>query len=567
MKTKILLTMMIVGSQASAGNTPALTVTSPGRAPEARLKVKSSRVPTYSLTEKGGKVKSIPKLDIGEEAKISASDLAPITMAEARDAKLTPIKKNMSPEIVQIPALKNLPTFAKAKNVTTPENISKIPEVKSLTAIPEIKTTESDPKIEKIPDMTPGDHKLLQALIYLEIHKNYALAMGLLADLLTEPGHRIDSMYHYGLTAKGLGLNTEFRESMLKVAHEAKSKEWKTMATKQLVENIGLLEVSDVKNIDPLVQQTELETSDQAQYQLYRAKYFLNEGQLTQVDESLALIPEKSEYHVDALLVSGIFNYRRGKLDDALNDLTDVMKISDKKWPLRSVAAITLARMYFQKSMFKDAFQAYLQVDKSDALWLQAMVEQAWTQILSEDYEGAAGNMFSLHTDFFKNAFSPESYVVRTVGYLNLCQYGDGMHVLEEMKRRYSPWKAKMEDYKSSHKQGLAYYDTVKNWIKNSDLKEVDGLPRSFIVELARHPGFLKLQGQINNMEDEIARFNKVTLELVRMDKEYSQKANEIIKESKTTEEREHRLAQVKADQAIAKKARTSIAQVRGEGY
>ena len=59
------------------------------------------------------------------------------------------------------------------------------------------------------------------------------------------------------------------------------------------------------------------------------------------------------------------------------------------------------------------------------------MVESAWTQILGEDYEGAAGNMFSLHTDFFKNAFSPESYVVRTVGYLNLCQYGDGAQVLK----------------------------------------------------------------------------------------------------------------------------------------
>jgi tetratricopeptide (TPR) repeat protein len=562
-KHYILLTLMtFVATQASAG-TSALTVTSPGRPPEARLKVKTSKVPTYSLSEKGSKVKSIPKLDIGEESKISAADVVPVATSEARDAKLTPIKRNISPEVVLVPALKNLPIFAKAKNLTTPENISRIPEVKTLATLPDLKTTEAEAKVEKIQEMTPGDHKLLQALIFLEIHKNYALAMGLLADLLNEPGHRIDSLYHYGLTAKGLGLNTEFRESMLKVAHEAKSKEWKVNATRQLVENIGLLEVSDIKNIEPLVQQADLETGDQAQYQLYRAKYFLNEGQLTQVDESLALIPEKSDFHTEALLVSGIFNYRRGKLDEALNDLTEVMKVSDQRWPLRSVAAITLARMYFQKSMFKDAFQAYLQVDKSDALWLQAMVEQAWTQILSEDYEGAAGNMFSLHTDFFKNAFSPESYVVRTVGYLNLCQYGDGMHVLEEMKKRYAPWKSKMEDYKSTHKQSLAYYDTVKNWIKNSDLKEVDGLPRSFIVELARHPGFLKVQGQINNMEDEISRFNKVTLDLVRMDKELSQKQNEIIKDSKTSEERERRLTQVKADQAVAKKARTSIAEVR----
>jgi hypothetical protein len=190
---------------------------------------------------------------------------------------------------------------------------------------------------------------------------------------------------------------------------------------------------------------------------------------------------------------------------------------------------------------------------------MQAMVEQAWTQILSEDYEGAAGNMFSLHTDFFKNAFAPESYVVRTVGYLNLCQFGDGNQVLGEMKKKYAPWKSKMETYKKSHTQSLGYYDTVKMWLKNSDLKEVDGLPRSFIVELARHPGFTKVQGQINTYEDEMARFNKIAITLIRMSKEIAQKQNEVIKTAKTAEERERLLGPLKIQEYIAKKAVTSI--------
>jgi hypothetical protein len=149
---------------------------------------------------------------------------------------------------------------------------------------------------------------------------------------------------------------------------------------------------------------------------------------------------------------------------------------------------------------------------------------------LGEDYEGAAGNMFSLHTDFFKNAFSPESYVVRTVGYLNLCQYGDGVQVLNEMRQKYSPWKQKLESYKTSHKASIAYYDTVKSWAKNSDLKEVDGLPRSFIVELARHPGFVSIQKQINNYEDEIQRFNNISLTLLKTEKDLLEKQRMLIK-------------------------------------
>lgn len=566
MKKFIISTLVL--SSAVAFADPALTVKSAGRAPEAKLKVKTSKVPTYSLvTSKGGKMKQIPKLDIGEEARISAAiDIAPVSLPAAQEYQLKPIRKNSSPELVSAPSLKDLLPVTKSKIVTTTQAIERIPEVKGLATVADPKTKDADPSLAAIKVMTPNDYKLLQALIFLQVQNNYELAMGLFAELIEDPKHRTEALYQYALTAKGLNLNSEFREYMLRAAKDDSKKEWKTRATQQLAENIGILETSDIKFIEPLVLQTDIDTTQNALYQLTKAKYFLNEGQLTQVDDALMLIPENSEHYNEALLTSGIFNYRRGKLDDSIMDLEKLLRISDKTWKSRSVAAITLARMYFQKSQYKEAFQNYLQVDKSDPLWMQAMVEQAWTQILSEDYEGAAGNMFSLHTDFFKNAFSPESYVVRTVGYLNLCQFGDGNQVLGEMKKKYAPWKVKMESYKQTHTENLAYYDTVKMWLKNSDLKEVDGLPRSFIVELARHPGFTKVQGQINNYEDEIVKFNKIAISLIRMGKDISQKQTEVIKTAKTAIERERLLGPLKIQEYIAKKAVTSIKALRNKG-
>ncbi|MBC7753855.1 MAG: hypothetical protein H7Z71_06430, partial [Moraxellaceae bacterium] len=43
-----------------------------------------------------------------------------------------------------------------------------------------------------------------------------------------------------------------------------------------------------------------------------------------------------------------------------------------------------------------------------------------------------------------------------------------------------------------------------------------EGLPRSFVVELARHPNYMLVQKQINNYEDENSRFNKITVDLIR---------------------------------------------------
>ncbi len=350
-------------------------------------------------------------------------------------------------------------------------------------------------------------------------------------------------------------------------------------ATEALVENIANLEVSDIALIDPLVTKFDLDVTKNDDYQIKRAKYYSEKGQLGQMEDALVFISETSKHYPEALLLSALFNYRQGKVDEAIVQLETLMKVteSDKLSQLRAVGAMTLARMEFQKSNYKEAFQAYIKVDKSNALWLQAMIESAWTQILSEDYEGAAGNMFSLHTDFFKNAFAPESYVVRTVGYLNLCQYGDGVQVLNDMNRKYGSWKKKLGDYGQTNKTTLNYYDTVKNWLKNSDLKEVDGLPRSFIVELARHPAFMNIQKQINTYEDEISRFNNISLTLVKIERELITKQNNASKEltdakknakndSSAVQNAEKKLLSYRIQYHIAKKARLSIKNLRTVG-
>ncbi|HWU43421.1 MAG TPA: hypothetical protein VN132_08285, partial [Bdellovibrio sp.] len=477
-------------------------------------------------------------------------------------------------------------TATNPKAVTSPEAFKKIPDVRALGDVHDPETTDPQVNLTKVEDMSPNDYKLLQALIFLEIQKKYEMAMGLFAELINDPQHRIEALYNYALTAKGLGLNSEFREYMIQVAKETKSKDWQEKATRSLVENIGILEHSDIALIDPLVMKYDIDVTKNDNYQLTRASFYSETNQLGLVEDALLFIPESSPRYQEALMLSALLSYRQGKVDEAVINLEKLMQLteSNKTSQIRAIGALTLARMQFQKSQYKDAFQSYLKVDKSNPLWLQAMIESAWTQILGEDYEGAAGNMFSLHTDFFKNAFAPESYVVRTVGYLNLCQYGDGAQVLNEMRQKYGSWKKKLEAYTGAHKEPLNFYDTVKVWIKNSDLKEVDGLPRSFIVELARHPSFMSVQKQINNYEDEVGRFNKIALSLVKIEHEVLTKqnsANKDLADAKrkmasnkkpsdsdldSVQSAEKKLMSYRIQYHIANKARNSIKNLRTIG-
>jgi hypothetical protein len=194
----------------------------------------------------------------------------------------------------------------------------------------------------------------------------------------------------------------------------------------------------------------------------------------------------------------------------------------------KSIVALTKARLEFQKAQYKDAFQSYMGVSKNNPLWLQAMVEQAWSQVLSQDYEGAAGNMFTLHTDFFKNAFAPESYIARAVGYLNLCQYGDGAKVVISFNQRYQPMKDMLDQYFEKNKDEMSFYNTIKNFFKNPQSKVIDGLHRNFIYELVKHPSFTNIQGRVNLLEDEISKFNNISLDLIQTERSLLQKQSEI---------------------------------------
>lgn len=453
------------------------------------------------------------------EVEVTANPIQKVAVAPLA-FNLKPTEKMSSPELVQVDLkkLSALPTEM-PKTFVKGRIGPAVPPVQALVAVPAPTIEEPYSEIKELIPMKVSDYKILEALIYLDEHKNYGQAMALLAEVMKGQDYKYEALFAYALTAQALNLNSEFRYNMFRVAKDSKDEQLKLEATEALVQFVEALEISDMKDLEPLVAKYSIDTTNNDAYNFYRAKYNLEEGRLSQVEDALLFVSEKSKYYGDALLVSALYNYRRGQIDDTIFDLGRLSKVIGKYDRLQGIAALTLARAYFQKGLYKEASTAYLKVNKADPLWLQAMVEQAWTQILIQDYEGAAGNMFTLHTEYFKNAFAPDSYLVRTVGYLNLCQFGDGLQVLNNLNRKYGPLKQRLSQYRSNNKENINYYDTVKKWFKDPKQSEVDGLPRALIMEVARHPNFMKIQTHINHYEDELEIFTKATLDIIHREK------------------------------------------------
>lgn len=498
-----------------------LTEQKAGRKPSSELIYRQSGVPVFEFVKKVGnhavKVKEIPALDIGEERQLKAQNYK-TQLPKAKELRLIEFKKNQSPEFVKINP--EWTQYSKAVEIS-PQNIKIAemrPPVAPLKPFEIISTIEPSTELKNLVEIKPEEYKMIQALIFNDFHKKYDLAMSLFVDLMDVPEYKQQATYHYAKTALEQKLYSEFRHKMITVATEATDPILKKMAVESLVKNIKWLEVSDIGKINPLIELHDIDTVAYPAYLLKKAKYELDQGHLGEVEESLSLIQTTAPEYKEGVLLKAIFNYRQGQVDLAIQDLESLWPLIEeqKKDSVRNLAALTLARLYFQKSKYADAYKNYLRVDKSSGQWLQSMVEQAWTQVLSGDNIGAAGNMFALHTNYFQKAYAPETYIVRTVGYLNLCQYGDGVNVLGDLKKKYTSIYTRIKDFQSKATDELKYYDLVKTWLKNVNAEEIEGLPRSFVVELARHPHYTLIQKQINNYEDENSRFNKIMVDLIR---------------------------------------------------
>lgn len=378
---------------------------------------------------------------------------------------------------------------------------------------------------EKLITIEPDEYKIIQGLIFFEIQKKYDVAMSLFSELSTSK-HKTQALLHYAQSAYNLNLFTEYRQSIQRLLESTQDKSIRLKAVQSIAQNIKAMENSDMAKIDSLVRSFNIDTSKNDAYHYKQAKYFIKEKNLVAAENALSQISAKSEFYLDSVLLSTSINYRKGEVNTAIAKIEKVIPniINDKKNKIRNMLILTLARLYFQKGKYKESYQNYLKVDRSSPLWIQSVIEQAWSQILVGDHIGAAGNMFSLHTEVFKKMYLPESYIVRSVGYLNLCQYGDALHVLTDLDSRFKKTHEKLVRFQSENQGTAPYYDLVKTWFSNSNQAEINSLPRSFVAELAIHPSFTNIQQRINEYDEEISKFNKIITDFSNRDQQLRQR-------------------------------------------
>lgn len=421
---------------------------------------------------------------------------------------------------------------------------------------------EATLKLAKFVPLTTEEYRFLSGLLLYQNGYKCGAAVGLFHSISSKPEWQSEADYYMAMCSKSLGLMTDFSERVRRVFASGDMH-----YSRKLLREIN----ADTPNVTTRPFGEALEKAmrnpgviqGQSEDVLATAAAIIAESAAAAEKFKTALewakkVPEKHPRYLQAKFVEALAEYQIGSKPRALEIQEGLIRDPRAEASAREfqgLIALNLARMYFQEQKYKEAHTAFLTVNKDHPLWLQGLTEMGWAQLLSSDFEGAIGNMYSIHSPFFAAAYKPESYVIRTIGYLNLCQYGDAYRTLSILEKDYRVMLSSIDKYDKGIKSVVdGRYGTIRRFLVGfnrpgrTDTKEVDGLPASIIREIARQKDFINLQKALNRQIDERAAYAKIPQEIQRNLAEAQGKVNET---RKRIEEIRKKIARIKNEPAL----------------
>ena len=472
----------------------------------------STGVATYNIEN----VDSIPRLDIGKERRVSAKDYAVtgnnasllqglVTQPKESPELLTPAQMMALTKVGKRPAgtMKTAKAFFNPKGKVKRDAFDRI----VLNKKPENKFD-----LSKFVALTPDEYRFLSGLLLYQQGDKCAVAVGLFHELAKSTKYEAEGNYYLAMCSKKLGLTTDFIERARRVVMTQDTHYTNKILVEvspdlpfEFVEPFGeaVLKAANAKKVLNHANET---VAGNVNYIL--ANYGAQTGNFKLAQSYAAQIPEKHAKWPQAQFILALAEYQLGSKSKALalqEELVKKLDTDKTKAEFQGLVALNLARMYFQEGKFKPARDWFQKIYKDHPLWLQGLQEMGWSQLQSGDYEGAIGNMYSMQAPYFSAVYKPESYVIRTIGYLNLCQYGDAYRTLTTLEKQYRPWLKKMDFYQ---RVSPDYLSTVRKFLaQKSASAEIDGLPSQVIRDMVRHRDYTNLQVSLNRQIDEQAAY------------------------------------------------------------
>lgn len=228
-----------------------------------------------------------------------------------------------------------------------------------------------------------------------------------------------------------------------------------------VIERVGKYSAEQIARFN---NQQQREMYWQLNYLLGRYKYRNRD-----FDQAISLfgkVDKTSKHYVQAQFFTGISHVQLRKSVPALKSFQGVVQALDDgvtgvedETRMRDLANLSMARTYYSAAVRLDensvpiiggnymsaAVKYWNRVDVASEYWLDAMFEESWAYFMAGDYPRALGNMHTIESPYFPNAFYPEADVLKAVVAYTVCRYEDTITLVARMRKKYEPVKKELE--------------------------------------------------------------------------------------------------------------------------
>ena len=251
-------------------------------------------------------------------------------------------------------------------------------------------------EFRETPPPTPdaADRRVLDAQVQLSI-KNYDEAATMALDVVEKyPNSRAydDALF---LLGEALFQARDFY-SARHYLQEAVAKNTGSKPEQQALQRLVevALHTGDYENVDSYL--TRLQNVPASAMEptvpYVRGKYYFFRGRLADASMVFSSIPATNPYYFQARYFLATLQVKRGDLASATKSFDDLLKQQapdDTGKDIQDLARLAIARIYYERSQFDKAIEAYSSIGRQSTYWSEALREQAWTYIKAKDWQRA----------------------------------------------------------------------------------------------------------------------------------------------------------------------------------
>jgi len=167
---------------------------------------------------------------------------------------------------------------------------------------------------------------------------------------------------------------------------------------------------------------------------------------------------------------------KESKADQAAKIISALMKAKNNPVPM-DLMNITAARLLYQNGYFDAAIRYYDKIPKSSEDYLEAQEEKSWSYLRKAEPQNALAVTQTLIQPVLSNQVGPESWFVRSLALLKVCDYPAVLEALQGFPKEYKNRTIELE--KLSKSADVEAVQKVLEKMKTQNLSRADAVKDS----------------------------------------------------------------------------------------